>query len=588
MKYEENNLSGKDMNNSLGNQFRTPRMSFGLSDKTIGYAEYLDNCWNFSIFAMEHSFAWLNEYYAGYIQGRLQGEPMLKAARNNTWKNLYLTDTSHSFPHEIPPLAGDMEKAEAALRANLDFMVNEIPSHLKELDTFEDYVIRLQQRMLGIYEGATGCPEPTVVTIDYNDAEVDFKRLKSECLHSVVQRLKDILKDGDNMKLGYGSTALSYLDVYFINAQMDLADVVAQSHESIAYGLHKSDHCSAFVKRTGDDILWTHNSWCGFLTQSLTISYSIYGYDAYKKEEDRIEFITQNSYCPGQFGSNMDFGFNGHGICFNETTHRYTTGKPKVNAIWLCWRAAVAEMYAKNIDEFYEYISIDNSGTYLNGYMVIDSKTDEVALIEMSYKRFVKFLSDGKSLTVSEKVDGGAEQPVPESEYDHELITPEYVLGVNFPVSNAVAADLQSTDNRPMRRVQFKERMGSVQTIKDAKALITYVGKDASGKQEPLSIFGRWDLGYGTTEYPKTVPDGSVDAKACSVKKVCELLSGLTYMPDAEGGKTSFWMRFGTPMIDDKPFVWNESAWHQYWDKDRSCVPNQLDGKWHETKLFMK
>lgn len=588
MKYKKNNLSGNGMNSPLENQFKAPRMSFSLSDKTVGYAECLDNCWNFSIFAMEHSFAWLNEYNAGYIQGRLQGESMLKAARDNTWKNLYLTDTSHSFPHELPPSANDIAKAEAVLTENLNFMLNKTAGHLEDLSFFEDYVLRLQQRMLGIYEGATGCPEPTVITFDGCNEEADFKCAKSECLHTVVQKLKDILKDEDKMKLGYGSTSLSYLDVYFINAQMDLADVVAQSHEGIAYGLHKSDHCSAFVKRTGDDILWTHNSWCGFLTQSMTISYSIYGYDYYKKEEDRIEFITQNSYCPGQFGSNMDFGFNYHGICFNETTHRYTIGKPKTDAVWLCWRAAVAEMFAKNIDEFYEFISIDNSGTYLNGYMVIDSKTEEVALIEMSYRRFVKFLSDGKSLTVSEKVDGGAEQPVPEKEYDHELITPEYIFGVNFPVSKAVAEDLQSTDNRPMRRVQFKEQISSIQTVSDAKALITYVGKDTSGKQEPLSIFGRWDLGYGTTEYPKTVPDGSVDAKACSVKKVRKLLSELTYIPDAYSNKTSFWMRFGTPEIDGKPFIWNESAWYQYWDKDKSGVPNQLDGKWHETKLFMK
>lgn len=588
MKHEENNLSRNGMNAPSDNQLKIPRMCYSLSDKTVGYAECLDNCWNFSIFAMEHSLAWLNEYNAGYIQGRLQGEPMLKAARDNTWKNLYLTDTFHSFPHELPPTANDIAKAEVVLGENLNFMLKGIENHLDDLSSFEDYVVRLQCRMLGIYEGAVGFLEPTVVTFDDCSGETDFKRKKSECLHSMVQRLKDTLKDSDKIILGYGSASLSYLDVYFINAQMDLADVVAQSHEGISYGLNKPDHCSAFVKRTGDDILWTHNSWCGFLTQSMTISYSIYGYDYYKKEEDRIEFITQNSYCPGQFGSNMDFGFNRYGICFNETTHRYTIGKPKTDAIWLCWRAAVAEMFAKSIDEFYEYISMDNSGTYLNGYMVIDSKTDEVALIEMSYKRFVKFLTDGKSLTVSEKLDGGDEQPVPEDGYDHELITPEYILGVNFPVSKAVAEDLQSTDNRPMRRVQLKEQIGSVQTINDAKALITYVGKDSSGKQEPLSIFGRWDLGYGTTEYPKTVPDGSVDAKACSVKKVCKLLSELTYIPDADSSKASFWMRFGTPEIEGKPFIWNESAWSQYWNKDKSGVPNRLDGSWHETKLFMK
>ena len=27
-------------------------------------------------------------------------------------------------------------------------------------------------------------------------------------------------------------------------------------------------------------------------------------------------------------------------------------------------------------------------------------------------------------------------------------------------------------------------------------------------EDNPLSIFGRWDLGYGQTDYPKTIPDG--------------------------------------------------------------------------------
>ena len=395
---------------------------------------------------------------------------------------------------------------------------------------------------------------------------------------------KDKLRKMTELPLGYGNDPLSFLDVYFINAQMDLADAVAQSHES-KYGLYKSDHCSAFLKRTGDDILWTHNSWCGFLTQSMTVSYSIYDYDVRKKESERVDFVTQNCYCAGQFGSNMDFGFNKYGICFNETTHRYSRNQPKKLSVWLCWRAAAAEMFAKSIDEFYEYLTVANSGTYLNGYMVIDANTNQTALIEMSYKRFVKFLSDGKSLSVTERI-GGEERVVTDDRYDHELITPEYIFGVNYPVSNDVAEDLESTDNRPMRRIQFKEQIETVVDMESARNLITYVGKDKRGKEEPLSIFGRWDLGYGTTEYPKNIADGAVDAKAYSTKKVRELLADLNFQPNAESVKTSFWMRFGTPEINGEPFVWNKSRWIDFWDK-YSAVPNRLEGNWNETKLFM-
>ena len=30
--------------------------------------------------------------------------------------------------------------------------------------------------------------------------------------------------------------------------------------------------------------------------------------------------------------------------------------------------------------DFFNYISLDNSGTYLNGYMLVDSKTNETGL----------------------------------------------------------------------------------------------------------------------------------------------------------------------------------------------------------------
>ena len=46
----------------------------------VGYAEFKDNCWNFSIISThEHSDVLTNEYLAGFIQGELQGEDMIRA-----------------------------------------------------------------------------------------------------------------------------------------------------------------------------------------------------------------------------------------------------------------------------------------------------------------------------------------------------------------------------------------------------------------------------------------------------------------------------------------------------------------------------
>ena len=534
----------------MGNKNNEPVGQYILNKYCQGFAELKDNCWNYSIIARDPNVdIFTNEYYAGYIQGRLQGEDAIKAARNNTWNNTYLCDTSEpdqKFPKSFDPSEEELGKTGECLYNNYIALLNWVKEN-EDKEEIVRHIKRLIMRMRGIYKGATTTENDTPEDIYPESLDVNCTEFK----------------------LAYGDALLTFADIYFINAQSDLFDAMTSSKES-RRGLHKSDHCSAFVKRTTDgDVYWTHNTWAGFLCQSHTISYAI-----------GDEFVTQNSYCPGQFGSNMDFGFNGHGICFNETTHRNGYAKPKTKGIWLCWRAAAAEMFAKNIDDFYRHLTIDNTGTYLNGYMLIDVNTNETALIEMSYQRFVLFRSDGEELKVTDSILG---EDTDGKSYDQHLITPNYILGVNYPISKNVAYDLESTDNRPMRRIQFFGQINNVKDMETAKALITYVDNE-----NPLSIYGRWDLGKGITEYPKTIPDGAVDAKVYSANKVRELLKSLRYVPNEKGGKTAFWMLYGTPKIDGKPFIWSESQWAEYKKgQNKDMVPDRLEGVWNETKLFM-
>ena len=520
---------------------------FVLNEYCKGFAELKDNCWNYSIIARDPRVdMFTNEYNAGYVQGKLQGADAIRAARNNTWNNTYLCDTSEpdrKFPKQLDPSENELKKAAGCLEKNYRYLFYWVKE--SEEETVTQNIKRLMIRMWGIYDGAIGNDIPSTICFD---------RLRPESLDA---------------GLAYGDSPLTFMDIYFINAQSDLFDAISSSLE-ICRGVHKADRCSAFVKRTADgDIYWTHNTWAGFLCQSHTISYAIGN-----------EFLTQNSFCPGQFGSNTDFGFNSHGICFNETTHRNGYAEPKTLGIWLCWRAAAAQMFAQSIDDFYRHLTIDNTGTYLNGYMLIDVNTNETALIEMSYQRFVLFRSDGERLTVTDSILG---EDTDGKSYDQHLIAPDYILGVNYPISKNVAYDLESTDNRPMRRIQFFGQIDKVTNMEDAKALITYVDND-----NPLSIYGRWDLGRGITEYPKTIPDGAVDAKVYSASKVRELLKGLSYTPNEGGGKTAFWMLYGTPMIDGEPFIWSQSQWAKYKKgQDKDFVPDRLEGAWNETKLFM-
>lgn len=535
-----------------------PVIQFALNEHCQGFAELKDNCWNYSIIARDsNADIFRNEYYAGYIQGKLQGVDTIIAARNNVWNNAHLLDTSapaDKFPHDFDPTKEELQTAGNCLLRNYTYLYKWVKVQSSKDNPIAVNIKRLLFRLLGINDG---------ITYSVPQTDADFEKINPETMNHL------------KLQLGYRIQHPSFMDLYLINAQSDLFDALTSSKESHR-GMYKADRCSAFVKRTADekgnkDIYWTHNTWSGYLCQSLTINYAI-----------GDDFVSQNCYSQGQVGSNMDFGFNGNGICFNETTHRNSYIKPKVEGIWICWRAAAAEMFARSIDDFYHYLSVDNTSTYLNGYMLIDANTNETALIEMSYKRFVMFRSDGNQLTVTDST--GVSDP----DYDRELISAEYIFGVNYPISKDVAEDLQSTDNRPMRRLQFKEQIGSVNDMESAKELITYVGKDEKGNEEPLSIYGRWDLGRGTTQYPKTIPDGAVDAKVYSARKVKELLAGLRRTPNKNGGKTAFWMLYGTPKIDGKPFIWSESQWAEYKEKqDKDLVPDRLEGAWNETKLFM-
>ena len=235
-----------------------------------------------------------------------------------------------------------------------------------------------------------------------------------------------------------------FRSIYLINAQDDLFDVIADEL-NIGHGEANSDakqkkanrmeSCSAFVKYMDDGELYiTHVSWSGYYAQTCALTYTICD-----------DFVTQNTHCPGQFGSNEDFGFNKYGIAFNETTHARLYNEARELGIWITWRSAAAEMFATSIDDFYDHVSIDNTGTYLNGYMLLDVNRGLTGLVEMSFKRFVLFVSDGKTLTVKDSTG----QAVTHKDYDPHLITPTHIFGINYPISKSVAYDLETIDTRP-------------------------------------------------------------------------------------------------------------------------------------------
>lgn len=506
-----------------------PLIFFQLDDNAGGYYERIDNIDNVGV-AVTDPNPLAAEYKAGFIQGKLQ-QPYLPATRDNQWDSSALVDASKL--HTIPPSRVELADAQALLKLNYTYTLDWI-GHTRDA-VLRERLSRILFRMLGVYHGAT-LEAP---------AALDFSG----------QWLPDLSTfTPEELALNYGTPAISFLDIYYLNTGSDLADKMDNS---------PMDKCSAFVKRTDDDIYLTHNSWSSFLDQSMALTYVI-----------NDTALTLNAMYPGLIASASDFGYNNQGIMFNETTHHNTYTEAQTSALWMFWRAALAEQFAGSLDEFYDLVSLEPSGTYMNGYAIVDTKTREIGLVEMGYKSFVYFKSDGNGgYIVTTKPEGQS------TAYDSELVQPDVILGVNYPASLLIQQELKALENRPARRAQFLSYMNTVDDIESAKDLVTYTDTG-----NPLSIYGRWDLGYGMTPTPKTVPDGSVDAKAIAASQV-GYLSQLQGKIDETGSHPAFWMRFGTPHIANQPFIWSKSQWK---DQVLRLVPDKVDGNWQLLTMHIK
>lgn len=545
----------------------TEPREYVLNQYTRAFAQCIDNNWNFAVYAQDPGVSiYQNEYNAGYAQGQVQTGDMIKATRNNTWR-WYVLDEGPDADSVTPP-DGLPELARQALVNNYNYLTDWAEKNAS--DTKTQSIIRLMYRLLGIAHGAQGREPLTNVTFD---------------------NLKLANMDPQEQEMHSGDEPLTFIDVYFINAQMDVWDAlskeIAKAFEDRmkvekpekAKKIIKDDshdlkihlgHCSGFVKMLDNgEILWTHTSWCCLMAQTCAITYVI--------GED---FLTQNSFSPGQFGSNTDFGFNGHGIGFNETTETYFYNESKVEGVWMTWRAAAAESFARSIEEFYDYLTIDNTGTYLNTYMVVDAYRNKFGVVDMSYARFALLRCDGQTVEVSDST--GYEPTF--LDWDNHMVSPTHILGCNVPVYKRIGRDLMFIDGAPKRRYQLYRAIGNVDSMDAAKALITY-----NESLEPISIAGRWDKNYGTSEFLRYQPHGAIDAKAFGTAEIREVLSSLSFQPDINGEKTSFWMKFGAPYIDGTPFSWSGSIWAKFkLPEEVDYIPDTIDGRWNKVKMFMK
>lgn len=166
----------------------------------------------------------------------------------------------------------------------------------------------------------------------------------------------------------------------------------------------RAEHCSAFVATgdiTGDGkIILAHNTWFSYLTAA--------GYNVILNvlPSNGNQFIMQ-AY-PGTISSGTDWYLSKSGLVVAETTITgLTTFNPE--GIPYFMRARKAIQYASNIDEWTKIMIEGNNGGYACDWLVGDTKTGEIACLELgtfnyTLERSFNGIFTGSNVAASEKV----------------------------------------------------------------------------------------------------------------------------------------------------------------------------------------
>lgn len=185
-------------------------------------------------------------------------------------------------------------------------------------------------------------------------------------------------------------------------------------------------HCSAFVatgRYTPDGRpVVAHNIWTTYLDgQRFTIIFDIVPARGHR--------ILMDGY-PGFISSGDDFGLNAAGLMITETTIDGFEGYDPAGIPEFV-RARKAMQYAASIDDFARIMKQGNNGGYANDWLVADTKTNEIARLELGLK----------NVTLERTKDGyysGANFPV-----DPKLIREETTFDPNDAANSANARKLR-------------------------------------------------------------------------------------------------------------------------------------------------
>ncbi|MBN2128105.1 MAG: hypothetical protein JW741_01360 [Sedimentisphaerales bacterium] len=172
---------------------------------------------------------------------------------------------------------------------------------------------------------------------------------------------------------------VTYEQVLFMNGFIDVLWYWWPQAKKAGAG--DSPGCSAFIA-TGDataggKIVMAHNSWVGYvLGKSANLIVDLV--------PERGHRILMQSWGPCLY-SGTDFFLTGAGLVGTETTIGGFDGfDPKGTPVFV--RARHAMQYADSIDEWAAILIENNSGAYANSWLLGDTRTGEIARLELGLK----------------------------------------------------------------------------------------------------------------------------------------------------------------------------------------------------------
>lgn len=143
------------------------------------------------------------------------------------------------------------------------------------------------------------------------------------------------------------------------------------------------ERCSAFIA-TGDatengDIVMAHNTHSSFIIGDM-LNIILY---VTPTSGEGFPFVMQTT--PGFIASSSDWFICSTGMIGCETTISNIFYKADFGSPYFC-RIRKAMQYGKSIDEYIDFLLNDNAGDYACSWQIGDTKTNEIALIEIGLR----------------------------------------------------------------------------------------------------------------------------------------------------------------------------------------------------------